>query len=79
MATTAVSTVPAPVESIGIVLEKAQLTENDIDVVIRTGGSSQVPAVVDLLTNRFGDDKVESYDAFLSVASGLAIAAASED
>ncbi|MDQ7024327.1 MAG: Hsp70 family protein [Anaerolineae bacterium] len=66
-------------EAIGAVLEKAALSEKEIDVVIRTGGSSQVPTVVDILTKRFGDNKVESYDAFLSVASGLAIAAASMD
>lgn len=66
-------------EGIGIVLENAELTEKDIDVVIRTGGSSQVPAVVEILTNRFGAAKVESYDAFLSVVSGLAIAAHLED
>jgi hypothetical chaperone protein len=65
-------------EALQMILDKANIEASDIDVVIRTGGSSQVPAVVDVLVNRFGAATVESYDPFLSVSSGLAIAAADE-
>lgn len=52
---------------------KAGLAHDDIDIVLRTGGSSLIPAVVSLLSERFGSRVVE-HDPFTSVASGLAIA-----
>lgn len=45
----------------------------DIDVVIRTGGSSQIAAVKRMLEARF-PGKVTEHDPFTSVAAGLAIA-----
>jgi hypothetical chaperone protein len=54
-------------------LNKANLTNKDIDIVLRTGGSSLIPAVRDILENQFGE-KVVEHDPFTSVASGLAIA-----
>ena len=45
----------------------------DIDVVIRTGGSSQIAAVRRLLEARF-PGRVTEHDPFTSVAAGLAIA-----
>jgi hypothetical chaperone protein len=56
----------------------AGLTHADIDVVLRTGGSSRIPRFVRLLTDMFGADKLKEMDVFTGVASGLAIAA-SED
>ena len=44
-----------------------------IDRVIRTGGSSLIPAVRDMLETRFPGRVVE-HDPFTSVAAGLAIA-----
>ncbi|MFT7044184.1 MAG: putative chaperone protein [Candidatus Azotimanducaceae bacterium] len=44
-----------------------------MDVVIRTGGSSQIAAVRRLLDQRF-EGKVTAHDPFTSVAAGLAIA-----
>ena len=55
------------------VLAKAGLSNADIDVVIRTGGSSLMVAVKDLLDARF-PGKVVAHDPFTSVAGGLAIA-----
>ena len=55
------------------VLSRAGCDENDIDVVIRTGGSSQIAAVRRLLEARF-PGKVTEHDPFTSVAAGLAVA-----
>ena len=55
------------------VLEGAGCDASGIDVVIRTGGSSQIAAVRRLLESRF-PDKVTEHDPFTSVAAGLAIA-----
>ena len=46
---------------------------SDIDIVIRTGGSSQIVAIRRLLENRF-PNRVTEHDPFSSVAAGLAIA-----
>jgi hypothetical chaperone protein len=55
------------------VLRRANCEVCDIDVVIRTGGSSQIAAVRRLLEHRF-PGKVTAHDPFTSVAAGLAIA-----
>ena len=52
---------------------KAGLRHGDIDIVLRTGGSSLIPAVNRLLTDRF-NGRVVDHDPFTSVAAGLAIA-----
>ena len=55
------------------VVGRAQLPMNGIDLVVRTGGSSQIVAVRLLLEGLF-PDKVTEHDPFTSVAGGLAIA-----
>ncbi len=55
-------------------LRDAGIRADDIDVVIRTGGSSQIPAFVQMLEARFGD-RVRAVDTFSSVTSGLGIIA----
>ncbi len=57
------------------VLADAGLKPEQIDAVIRTGGSSLIPAFIDLLQARFGADKVRAVDAFSSVTAGLGILA----
>lgn len=57
-------------------LAGAGLAPADIDVVLRTGGSSRIPRFVRLLSEKFGADKLQEMDVFTGVASGLAIAAA---
>lgn len=52
------------------------LRHEDIDVVLRTGGSSRIAAYVRMLAGRFGAEKLQEMDVFTGVASGLAIAAA---
>ncbi len=54
-------------------LEKCSLASNGIDLVLRTGGSSLIPAVRRILEDRFPGRVVE-HDPFTSVAAGLAIA-----
>ena len=57
------------------VLAAAGLSADAIDAVFLTGGTSQVPAVRAIFTERFGPNKVHSGNAFQSVASGLALMA----
>ncbi len=57
-------------------LKVAGLQADDIDVVLRTGGSSRIPLFEKMLRTKFGPLKIQDMDAFTSVASGLAIAAA---
>ena len=57
------------------VIAQSGLTTRDIDRVIRTGGSSQIPLFVELLNDMFGFEKVRQIDVFSSVTSGLAIRA----
>jgi hypothetical chaperone protein len=55
------------------VVGRANLPMDKIDLVMRTGGSSQIVAVRQLLEGLF-PDKVTEHDPFTSVAGGLAIA-----
>lgn len=56
-------------------LVTAKMKPHEIDVVLRTGGSSRVPRFVKLLADKFGAEKLQEMDVFTGVASGLAIAA----
>ncbi len=49
------------------------LKPEQIDAVIRTGGSSQVPAFDEMLQRKFGPEKVRRVDTFSSVTAGLGI------
>ncbi|MCC5873441.1 MAG: Hsp70 family protein [Gammaproteobacteria bacterium] len=57
------------------ILQQADLAPGQVDVVVRTGGSSLIPAVARLLERRF-PGRVVDHDPFGSVAEGLSIAAA---
>lgn len=56
-------------------LRTAGMQPHDIDVVLRTGGSSRVPRFVRMLTAKFGTERLQEMDSFTGVASGLAVAA----
>jgi hypothetical chaperone protein len=60
-------------ECVEVVLARACRTAGEIDVVIRTGGTSEIVAVRALLESLF-PQRVEGHDPFTSVACGLAIA-----
>jgi hypothetical chaperone protein len=60
-------------KSITDLLTQTKLQPSDIDLVIRTGGSSLIPAVKQILEQQF-PGKVIEHDPFTSVAAGLAIA-----
>ena len=51
------------------------LRPEQIDVVIRTGGSSQIPVFDEMLRRHFGEEKVRSVDTFSSVTAGLGVIA----
>ncbi|MGK0443043.1 MAG: putative chaperone protein [Pseudohongiellaceae bacterium] len=53
--------------------ENTQADANTIDYVVRTGGSSLITAVLELLESEF-PNKVVQHNTFTSVASGLAVA-----
>ena len=54
-------------------IRRAGISDDDVDYVIRTGGSSQIAAVRELLEARY-PHQVTEHDPFTSVAAGLAIA-----
>ena len=54
-------------------LQKSELSAASIGLVLRTGGSSLIPAVRRILEERF-PGRVVVHDPFTSVAAGLAIA-----
>jgi hypothetical chaperone protein len=56
-------------------LSRSGLSADEVDVVVRTGGSSQIPCLVDMVARHFGADKVVESDTFGSVTAGLAIRA----
>jgi hypothetical chaperone protein len=60
-------------DALDATLGRAGLPASAIDIVLRTGGSSLIPAVLRILEERFAG-RVVDHDPFTSVAAGLAIA-----
>jgi hypothetical chaperone protein len=60
-------------------LARAGLSEDQVDRVFLTGGSSFVPAVRDIFARRFGAGKLESGDELVSIAKGLAFIGEEDD
>jgi hypothetical chaperone protein len=60
-------------EAVDRALAEGRMTEGEIDHVFLTGGTSFVPAVRRLFSERFGEEKVSSGGEFVSVAEGLAL------
>ena len=54
---------------------RSGLRMDEIDAVVRTGGSAQIPLFVAMMARLFGPDKVVEADVFNSVTAGLAIRA----
>jgi hypothetical chaperone protein len=51
------------------------LEPDEIEAVVKTGGSSNIPMFSDMLARIFGEEKVKASDIFNSVTGGLAIKA----
>lgn len=60
-------------------LANARVAPADIDRVFLTGGTSLVPAVRRLFTDRFGNDRIASGGELTSIAHGLSMIAQEED
>jgi len=56
-------------------IAKSGLEPGEIDAVVKTGGSSNIPLFTEMLTRIFGAEKVKESNAFTSVVAGLAIKA----
>jgi hypothetical chaperone protein len=56
-------------------LADAGIRPADVTAVVRTGGSSQIPAFVKRVNQRFGSSKVQERDALATVALGLGLIA----
>ena len=54
-------------------VQESELRPEQIDTVIRTGGSALIPAFHEMLGRRFGEAKVRSIDTFSSVTAGLGV------
>ncbi|MBV8913771.1 MAG: Hsp70 family protein [Acetobacteraceae bacterium] len=60
-------------ETVDRVMHEAALGDGEIDHVFLTGGTSFVPAVRRLFTDRFGEARMAAGGEFVSVAEGLAL------
>ena len=56
-------------------IARSGLDIEEIDAVVKTGGSSNIPLFTEMLTRIFGAEKVKETNAFTSVVAGLAIKA----
>lgn len=60
----------------GDTLARSGVSTGDIDVVLLTGGSSFIPKIRRIFSDKFGREKLLPIDAFTSVAYGLGLSAA---
>jgi hypothetical chaperone protein len=56
-------------------MKKSGLAEDQISAELRTGGSSAIPAFIDLLVSRFGQERIKEMNLFTTIVGGLAIKA----
>ncbi|WP_300998512.1 Hsp70 family protein [Hyphomonas sp.] len=66
-------------ETVDTALSRAGLSPSGIDRVFLTGGTSYVRALRESFEERFGAEKVETGDQFVSIAHGLALIAQQDD
>jgi hypothetical chaperone protein len=60
-------------------LDCSGLSVDEIDAVVRTGGSAQIPHFIEMLGRIFGPEKLVLTEVFGSVTAGLAIRAAMDE
>lgn len=63
-------------QSLDAVLGKAGLRANQVQAVVRTGGSAEIPAFIRLLGEKFGQESLRPLNPFETIVGGLAIRAA---
>ncbi|HNT76885.1 MAG TPA: Hsp70 family protein [Anaerolineae bacterium] len=61
------------------VLADARMRPEQINVVLRTGGTSLIPAFVHMLESIFGPEKIQEMDPLTSVVGGMAVVAHQEN
>jgi hypothetical chaperone protein len=54
-------------------LKAANIEPEQIDIVVRTGGSSLIPVFEEMLVEIFGREKIQQFETFTSIAAGLAL------
>ena len=64
---------------IDIVLEKSGLNASQVQAVLRTGGSAEIPAFIRMLGEKFGHDRLRPLNPFETIVGGLAIRAENGD
>ncbi|NJN44746.1 MAG: Hsp70 family protein [Anaerolineae bacterium] len=57
------------------VLTQSGLQADQIHAVLRTGGSAEIPAFINLLAGRFGAERLRALNPFETIVGGLAIKA----
>lgn len=62
-------------KAIDEIMHNSGLQPDQIQAVLRTGGSSEVPVVIELLAKKFGREKIKEINPFTTVVGGLAIRA----
>ncbi len=62
-------------QCVDALLQTANISRGDVDRVFLTGGTSLVPAVRRIFTERFGENRIRTGNEFISVARGLALRA----
>lgn len=62
-------------EAIDELMHKSGLKAEQIQAVLRTGGSSEIPVFINLLARRFGEDRICGIDSFTTIVGGLALKA----
>lgn len=67
--------VQATIDPIDIAMRDAGITNNDIEKILLVGGSSRIPAVQNLIKNKFGKEPNKGINPDESVAVGAAIQA----
>jgi len=64
-------------DTVSELLESVEMTEDDIDTVFLTGGSSHLPQIQNIFEQRFGEEKIKRQGSgFMNVAQGLALSSA---
>lgn len=55
------------------VVSQAGISNSDVEVVFLTGGSSHIPMIKKIFSEKFGGEKIDQINAFTSVAYGLGV------